>query len=589
MGNSVRLILLDADGCVFHDQNSYIQNPELDIPEWLIKSNRSLLAFEKKKRESKNYTKEIVASGSSRQSKKIDTNQEFGRIASPSFMPILPIFQSYLSEQIPSKSEVVLDPFLLADIYDNDPNAYAGKSYKAILQELYIKNASTRKHAESIFETHKIFLIYAWAHRTAQLNPDANEIVIDFYDDRNDILKKNYDFYNQHKDLLPTNVTIRYIHYSGQEPEQIYSITGEGETDKNYDWSLRYMAMKAKNDDKSNEHNSDDDVDPENELESSTKEEQTKIDPPKNITAADLVNSHENKEYPSDEIRVVKKNSEKYNFDFLSFDANAVEAFKDFKKIESHRLSTNVEITQKDTYTTAQKLHEENLIPCNLVPTSSLNLKLRNLRGKGDKITTFAGTVIEEYKSIILDDNLNQFADAALLAKNFIKHYVKKRIISAIFHSGDVSERYLNLLIWTFLNLKQIELASDSKQTLCLKAVFDFISTAENASQDIQKIAKLFKTLAENEKEKSNQSENQSEPLDQKMQEALRNKFAIQAGKSSVCKEIPDSIENFLKSITIDLETKNALTRLLNLNNTSDVNLVGVDKRFVLKRTCHFS
>ncbi|CZP52726.1 hypothetical protein SCO11_09860 [Legionella pneumophila serogroup 1] len=224
----INLSLYDIDGCMYHAHTR-----EKPIEKWLIESNQNLFDLQRMLVREESYDLLIVASGSNRQDKFID---EFNSQRSDSSVPAFPIIQSYLASQV--DCNVVMDPFFLADLYGEKE---AGHSYKAILKEKYLH--SQENHAQSAFDESKRSLLYAHAHRVAALHPDS-EIVIDFYDDRNDILSGLYDFYNDNPFLLPANVTLRLNQYEGKEVTTYPGIKGDGATDHRYLVNTQKMIIR---------------------------------------------------------------------------------------------------------------------------------------------------------------------------------------------------------------------------------------------------------------------------------------------------------------------------------------------------------
>ncbi|HHX3464061.1 TPA: hypothetical protein ACU9OW_002337 [Legionella pneumophila] len=224
----INLNLYDIDECMYH---AYTR--EKPIEKWLIESNQNLFDLQRTLAKQESYDLLIVASGTNRQDKFID---ELNSQRSDSFIPAFPIIQSYLANQVECK--VVMDPFLLADLYGNKE---AGQSYKTILKEKYLH--SQESHAQSAFDESKRSLLYAHAHRVAALHPDS-EIVIDFYDDSNNILSGLYDFYNDSPFLLPANVTLRLNQYEGKEVTAYPCIKGDGPIDYRYLINTQKMIIR---------------------------------------------------------------------------------------------------------------------------------------------------------------------------------------------------------------------------------------------------------------------------------------------------------------------------------------------------------
>ncbi|OGT46118.1 MAG: hypothetical protein A3E83_08800 [Gammaproteobacteria bacterium RIFCSPHIGHO2_12_FULL_41_20] len=263
------------------------------------------------------YVRVVVGYASNRQDARTN-NYNSQYYNGPSCTPVLPVLQCYLQSQL-ARSEVRLDPLWTADIYSGNR---AGYSYKLALAE---ENGRTVDipHPEAVFDETKISLVYAHAHRAAVLNPDADNIMIDFYDDNEPILTGIYNFFNQHPDLLPVNVKLRLYQYTGEEHNQAaVVIDGRGRIDAHYQWSVRYMAAT------------------------------TRIDHAETLTqAADIQRYHESCRLLRTLQTICMRVHD--NFD--------VERFKQFRDVESCKLPDSL-AELSSGYTTAEQLVTERLI-----------------------------------------------------------------------------------------------------------------------------------------------------------------------------------------------------------------------------------
>jgi hypothetical protein len=120
---------------------------------------------------------------------------------------------------------VIFDSFLLADLYGN---LQGGKLFQRAIDLSY-----AGPHTDWIFDFTKITLLYAQMHRHAYLNL-KDEIFFDFYDDKHEILRCLANFYSDHSELIPRNMTLRLHHYSGFVPIPMMSIMGIGLIDRSY-------------------------------------------------------------------------------------------------------------------------------------------------------------------------------------------------------------------------------------------------------------------------------------------------------------------------------------------------------------------
>ncbi len=331
------LNLYDVDGSAYHSQEWGSKG--VDVEQWLIDTNPNLLRDNKEEIKRVKPKKVIVALGTNRQCYETDA---LSHDRGGSCMPLLPILQSYLASQV--ETEVVLEPFMMADIYGS--NLAAGQSYAAALRKLY-GDSKNEEHARWVFDHTKVSLIYAHAHRVAALHPHAN-IIINFFDDK--ILEEIHDFYRQCPDLLPNNVTLRIHKYKGAEVKKYKeNIKGQGSIDTHWHWSVRLMSVMTYYFSWSTTAGKDREI---NSVEA-------------------LHQYHEGYRYNHDNremamgVSIDKGNSCNQGFDD-----------KRFKRLRAdipERLSANDQLTKIPCYTTAQALCKEGLIPKKFVLNAQQN------------------------------------------------------------------------------------------------------------------------------------------------------------------------------------------------------------------------
>lgn len=261
--------------------------------------------------------------------------------------------------------------------------------------------------------------------------------------------------------------------------------------------------------------------------------------------------------------------SRRNNFTVKTFDPNNPESnsIKN-KKVESFLASTYPNASKHSTYTSLSKKKngKKSSNPLFLAFEYALNKlytgnKLADIQKWEHERTTFAGTVIENYKALILSDEIVDQDEANQIAQAFIQHYVKAGKTS-FFHAGDASERYLNILAWASLNLAQKQTSNSLNQHLCLNAVFDSIEKAPDAPEDIKLLITLFHNLFANDASADSNESNNS-PLNKETQTALHKLLAVQISKTSFAGHVPENIKINLNNVKVDAKTQQALTRLL--------------------------
>ena len=92
-----------------------------------------------------------------------------------------------------------------------------------------------------LFDDSKASILYAQMHYVASQHPEQ-QIIFDFVDDREYIMRSLYHFFTQNPTLMPKNVTLnRYQYGHGQNIKQYNSITGTGPIDLHYSNTVRMM------------------------------------------------------------------------------------------------------------------------------------------------------------------------------------------------------------------------------------------------------------------------------------------------------------------------------------------------------------
>lgn len=248
---------IDIDGCLYanvrHTEGRVLSHQCL--PEIIIKANESLLNFIAE--ESASYEHITLTVGSNRQDASVDFHCAH-RHKTASAMAALPILQNYFSTKL--KKVVHIDPLLLSDIYGI--NRMIGGNFNHILSAqrkinlpiqfsdfATISSIAQRTDGAASEPHGKIMLIYAQIHRAATLSP-KNNITLNFYDDREDILSGLLSFYSINKKLVPRNITLQLYKYDGSTTPAPFKannaanhvITGQGSIDYQYEWSIRFLA-----------------------------------------------------------------------------------------------------------------------------------------------------------------------------------------------------------------------------------------------------------------------------------------------------------------------------------------------------------
>lgn len=216
-----RVVSVDYDGCLMHYGCMEITPP---VPGQVTRANKKLIDVLRS--EGSNYTKMIVTCGSARQSFWSDRSNRFGgRYDRGYCFPALVEF----TEALGNGAE--LDRFLLADVHGKlEP----GVSFKRATDPGDGDEIWARAHANWPGDETKLSILYAQMHHNAEKDP-YGKITFDFIDDREDILVALENFFGEHPELIPKNVTLRLFRYAGGELERRDTVfKGTGFIDANY-------------------------------------------------------------------------------------------------------------------------------------------------------------------------------------------------------------------------------------------------------------------------------------------------------------------------------------------------------------------
>lgn len=158
--------------------------------------------------------------------------------------------QNEMNTQLRDKFCVV-SQFCLADIVGH---LKRGESFYAIVNEHMFNDDESElcfTHSTAIYDEKKLALIYAIAHDSVLhmldelgIKDKDTKVIIDFYDDRFDILDSLTEILDTFPQLLPANVTLNLFPYGGiLNVSPIASIQGTGVLDFNYRRNVRLMAQ----------------------------------------------------------------------------------------------------------------------------------------------------------------------------------------------------------------------------------------------------------------------------------------------------------------------------------------------------------
>lgn len=233
MKRKIRASSFDFDNCIFHTQYFWKQSKP-DIYEVILKN---IPFFENIRSQNHAYDANICLIGSNRQSKRCDDQlSAFKKAPTESCFSAIQKVNDFL--------DATLDPFLLADIYGN---LDSGQSFERALSP----EANSIRHADWIFDSSKLSILYAQMHKIANDYPD-DIITFDFYDDKSQRKLSQYSlledlqaYFTAYSEMIPHNVTLRLNYYAGKEVTTYTPIQGTGRIDAHYHETVREMAHIA--------------------------------------------------------------------------------------------------------------------------------------------------------------------------------------------------------------------------------------------------------------------------------------------------------------------------------------------------------
>jgi hypothetical protein len=211
----------DFDGSLFN--KNYIKSRSATR---LIDSNKKFIEHVANRVREEKMDKVIFMVGSNRQSRRNDVGNSRENKTESCFSALIQLAKEFQKHN-PSISHHV-DPYLLADTCGGTP---LGENFIKALTPTFSRIGY--EFSECFYDKSKKTQLYAQLHKLASENP-KDEIIFDFYDDRNEILTELKSFYEKNPGLIPKNLRLRLHAYDGNHPKNIANIQGSGVIDDNY-------------------------------------------------------------------------------------------------------------------------------------------------------------------------------------------------------------------------------------------------------------------------------------------------------------------------------------------------------------------
>lgn len=232
----VLVVCVDYDGCLAQG-NSISSHSGLwslatlsKIPDNLIQDNKLLLDYIKLSVQ--NCDDVIIMCGSARQDVYLDhfngKNNKNGLA-----LVAIPHIANYIKNHIVNKNvNVYFDGYLTTDALLHMDSRITYN--KATVTECFKGDKIPSydiPHDES-----KMLISYLYMHRIAAKY--SNKLIhFTFIDDRNDIIEHLFQLYNKHPDLVPANLKLSILRYTGRTTPSLYNHTILGKGDINLDLS----------------------------------------------------------------------------------------------------------------------------------------------------------------------------------------------------------------------------------------------------------------------------------------------------------------------------------------------------------------
>lgn len=227
----VRALSFDVEGCLFH--SGYFHSQDHDV----YTANKPLIDGILATKA--DFDKVVLMNGSSRQSYSTDFTNKMNKRDAKGVMTYKPsCFPMF--ERLGHTLGATFDKLLMADIYGG---LESGTSFDHAVRDRAFLDEDD--HAVCVDDESKMTLLYAQMHKVAFEHPDAEEIVIDFYDDKNQLLEGLASFFQAHRDYMPYNVQLNLHHYAGKEVFDYDPVIGAGDIVADYGEQVRMMAQRA--------------------------------------------------------------------------------------------------------------------------------------------------------------------------------------------------------------------------------------------------------------------------------------------------------------------------------------------------------
>jgi hypothetical protein len=200
---------IDYDGCLSHPgyQQALEDFPDKPMPDVLMDNNPIIMEFLRSKHPL------ILMNGSNRQDVRTDfSNSNNSRGAIGSYFSMLEAIGEKIGEG------TVVSPFVLTDLYADKEDGYASERAKklhTIAPHQYPPGSTVngfKGEPEWSFDDQKVSIVYAQIQKLSLAHPD-DEIEYNFIDDREDILSSVVNFFAQHPEMIPGNVTLKIQRY----------------------------------------------------------------------------------------------------------------------------------------------------------------------------------------------------------------------------------------------------------------------------------------------------------------------------------------------------------------------------------------
>lgn len=178
------------------------------------------------------YGGAVVALGSNRQSKRIDSHNSERKLTGSIYFDLRYIVAHLNKIKAADAPEIKLDMFTTTDIHAKKP---LGNTYQKIIE-------NALEHDPGVFDQTKLSVLYSILHHVRVTEPLYERIDAIFIDDILRIIQASFAVFDAQRALLPESVMLQMKRYCQGIFHEYFGVKGTGIVDKFYPKNVRLMA-----------------------------------------------------------------------------------------------------------------------------------------------------------------------------------------------------------------------------------------------------------------------------------------------------------------------------------------------------------